>query len=53
MTDIVISGTGLFTPSESITNAELVKAFNQYVDIHNEENADAIAAGGKIVDLDG
>ncbi len=45
MTDIVISGTGLFTPSDSITNAELVEAFNQYVDIHNEENAAAIAAG--------
>jgi len=28
----VISGTGLFTPSESISNAELVKAFNQYID---------------------
>ena len=41
----VISSTGLFTPSDSITNEELVAAFNAYVDKHNAENADAIAAG--------
>lgn len=45
MTDIVISGTGLYTPDESISNDELVTAFNQYVDLHNSEHADAIAAG--------
>ena len=45
MTDIVISGTGLYTPAESITNEELVASFNAYVDIFNSENADAIAAG--------
>ena len=45
MTDIVISGTGLYTPPESISNAELVEAFNAYVDRFNAENADAIAAG--------
>ena len=45
MTDIVISGTGLYTPPESISNAELVDAFNTYVDRFNAENADAIAAG--------
>ena len=45
MTDIVISGTGLYTPAESITNEELVASFNAYVDIFNKENATAIAAG--------
>lgn len=42
----VISATGLFTPSDSISNEELVSSFNAYVDLHNAENADAIAAGG-------
>ncbi|MGC1503158.1 MAG: beta-ketoacyl-ACP synthase III [Sulfitobacter sp.] len=41
-----ITGTGVFTPSEIITNAELVVAFNAYVDLYNAENAVAIAAGG-------
>ncbi|MBM1690172.1 beta-ketoacyl-ACP synthase III [Sulfitobacter geojensis] len=40
-----ITGTGVFTPSETITNAELVRAFNAYVDLYNAEHADAIAAG--------
>ncbi|MEL7099309.1 MAG: beta-ketoacyl-ACP synthase III [Pseudomonadota bacterium] len=40
-----ITGTGVFTPSETITNAELVAAFNAYADKFNAENADAIAAG--------
>jgi beta-ketodecanoyl-[acyl-carrier-protein] synthase len=41
----VISATGLFTPAESITNAELVASFNTYVDRHNAAHAEAIAAG--------
>ncbi len=41
----VISGTGVFTPSETISNDELVVAFNAYADKTNRENADAIAAG--------
>ena len=41
----VISSTGLFTPPESITNEELVASFNAFVDRHNAEHADAIAAG--------
>ncbi|MFV0477393.1 MAG: beta-ketoacyl-ACP synthase III [Parahaliea sp.] len=45
MTDIVISGTGLYTPSESISNNELVSAFNTYVDNFNRDNAAAIQAG--------
>jgi len=42
---IVISGTGLFTPGESISNAELVVAFNAYVDIFNADNKVEIDAG--------
>ena len=41
----VISGTGLYTPRESISNEELVAAFNSWVDIFNEDNAEAIAEG--------
>lgn len=45
MKNVVISGSGLFTPAHSISNEELVASFNQYVDRFNAENADAIAAG--------
>ena len=41
----VISGTGLFTPSDTITNEELVESFNRYVARHNADNAAAIEAG--------
>jgi len=41
----VISSTGLFTPSESISNEELVASFNAYVEKFNRENAAAIEAG--------
>ena len=42
---VVISGTGLFTPSEYITNEELVHSFNDYVAKFNEDNKELIAAG--------
>ena len=45
MNQIVISGTGLFTPSESISNAELIACFNAYVAQFNQNNAAAIAEG--------
>ena len=45
MTDVVISGTGLFTPPESISNEELVASFNAWVERYNSEHADAIARG--------
>jgi beta-ketodecanoyl-[acyl-carrier-protein] synthase len=45
VTDIVISGSGLYTPPHSISNEELVQAFNQYVDLYNTEHSDEIAAG--------
>ncbi len=41
----VISGTGVFTPSEIITNDELVIAFNAYADKYNLEHASEIATG--------
>ncbi|MGN6497514.1 MAG: beta-ketoacyl-ACP synthase III [Tsuneonella sp.] len=41
----VISATGLFTPPETITNAELVESFNAFVERHNAAHAEAIAAG--------
>lgn len=42
---VAISGAGLFTPAESVSNEELVESFNAWVDLYNIENADAIAAG--------
>jgi beta-ketodecanoyl-[acyl-carrier-protein] synthase len=41
----VIAATGLYTPPYSVSNAELVEAFNAYVEAANAENAAAIAAG--------
>ena len=40
-----ITGTGVFTPENSISNAELVRAFNAYADKFNLENAAQIDAG--------
>ena len=40
-----ITGTGVFTPPHTITNAELVKAFNAYADRFNQQNAAAIESG--------
>ncbi len=40
-----ITGTGVFTPAESISNDELVVAFNAYADKFNAENTDSIVAG--------
>ncbi|NIY80759.1 beta-ketoacyl-ACP synthase III [Celeribacter sp. HF31] len=45
MKEVVVSGTGVFTPPYSISNDELVVAFNAYVDLYNADHADAIAAG--------
>lgn len=43
--NVVISGLGLWTPENSITNEELVESYNAFADLYNQENADAIAAG--------
>ncbi|MGB5778875.1 MAG: beta-ketoacyl-ACP synthase III, partial [Allopontixanthobacter sediminis] len=34
----VISSTGLFTPKQSISNAELVASYNAYVELHNRQH---------------
>ncbi|MDR9427285.1 MAG: beta-ketoacyl-ACP synthase III [Salibaculum sp.] len=44
MHSAAITGTGVFTPDQSISNAELVAAFNAYADRQNAANAAAIAA---------
>ena len=45
MSKAVIAATGLFTPEQSISNAELVAAYNAFADRFNGDHADAIAAG--------
>ena len=42
---VVISGTGLFTPAQSISNDELVTCFNQYVERFNAINSQGISEG--------
>ncbi|WP_286237204.1 beta-ketoacyl-ACP synthase III [Neptuniibacter halophilus] len=42
---IVISGSGLWIPEYSISNEELVQAYNQYAERYNQDNAAAIEAG--------
>ncbi len=41
----VISSTGLFTPKQSISNAELVASYNAYVELHNRQHTAEIASG--------
>ncbi len=41
----VISATGLFTPEQSVSNEELVGAYNAWAEGWNAANAEAIAAG--------
>ncbi len=45
LASIAISGTGLFTPPNSISNDELVATFNTFVDRHNARHAAAIEGG--------
>lgn len=45
MGNIVISGTGVFTPPQNLTNEELVAGYNAHVDLWNTEHAGEIAAG--------
>ncbi|AWC25304.1 3-oxoacyl-[acyl-carrier-protein] synthase 3 [Aminobacter sp. MSH1] len=42
---VAISGTGIFTPEEVITNAELVASYNEHAHRQNRLHADAIEAG--------
>ncbi|CAN7384948.1 beta-ketoacyl-ACP synthase III [Brevundimonas sp. LjRoot202] len=45
MTKAVIAATGLFTPEQSISNEELVAAYNTWAARFNEQHAAGIAAG--------
>ena len=45
MTKAVIAATGLFTPEQSISNEELVAAYNAFAERFNEQHAAGIAAG--------
>lgn len=45
MHNAVISGTGLYTPTSSISNDELVACFNTYVQQFNADHAEAIERG--------
>jgi beta-ketodecanoyl-[acyl-carrier-protein] synthase len=45
MPTAVISATGLWTPSESVSNAELVETFNAWADKWNAEHANEISTG--------
>ena len=45
MQKVAITGTGVFTPEQVITNDELVKAFNAYADKFNFINRDLIQRG--------
>ena len=47
MEQIVISGTGVFTPEESITNKELVESYNKYAEHYNSKNKNDIDLGKK------
>ncbi len=42
---VVISGTGLWTPQHSISNQELIDSYNDYADKFNAENAEKIESG--------
>ena len=44
-TSVVMSGSGLWTPSHSISNEELVQAYNAYAEQFNTENSAAIERG--------
>ena len=44
MSEFVISGSGIFTPIESISNEELVASFNRYVEQFNQEHSEKIAS---------
>jgi len=45
MDRILVTGTGLFTPAETITNAELVASLAEAVERWNREHAEEIASG--------
>ena len=36
---VVISGTGIYTPRQKISNKELVESYNLYADSYNKEHS--------------
>lgn len=40
--DIIISGSGVYHPPESISNEELVSSYNKFANLFNRQNAEAI-----------
>ncbi len=46
-TDVVISGSGVYHPTDAISNEELVNSFNLYVDLYNERFEKDIQSGSK------
>ena len=45
MSNTVVSGSGVFTPLDSIPNDELAASFNRYVAEYNRKHANTIASG--------
>ncbi len=45
MQQVVLSGSGLWTPEYSITNEELINSYNAYADHYNDINSEQIAQG--------
>ncbi len=45
LTGLALTGTGVFTPAQSVSNEELVASFNEYVRRYNALHAAAIASG--------
>jgi beta-ketodecanoyl-[acyl-carrier-protein] synthase len=45
MNSAAITGTGVYTPVQIITNDELVQSYNTYASLFNTTHADAIASG--------
>ena len=41
----IITGSGLYTPAESISNEELAASYNAWVDIYNKDHSAEIATG--------
>lgn len=48
MQQVVISGSGLWTPKYVITNDELIDSYNEYADYYNEQHKAQIEAGDLI-----
>ena len=45
MGGVVISGTGVFTPPNAVSNEQLVESYNAYAENWNRDNAGAISSG--------